>query len=405
MSFIPPLLVPTRNRPTALAGLLKYLSQFYPDCRVIVADGSSEFHQIVNNEIIQSSPLKSIEYIKFPSTLSLPERLINILENDTSPYFIMGADDDYPILESFAGAADFLEKNPAYSIAVGPSLKLNFLSTDQLTAILDIPRQLPLKKPQFRCMHFSKWSFPTTYSIARREVLIDRYKMLNAYFLPGFVDFTIGLVDSLHGKIATLPNYTFIRTSHFNASHLRPRSGTGFLNDATQIMNLQTHFANVLSEKSQINSVNASALVNRMFCNRIAELCGRREPLENVIINTKFDTTSPLVQAELFNDLFREGTSARDRYAARLEMIANNLYAAADSNDNLDEPQKVFSPDAQQTQKPPERRVVKKEKIGNHRQASVVTDAAKRETKKVSIHPPSFKIKLNPQTLKIIDTT
>ena len=293
MSFIPPLLVPTRNRPTALAGLLKYLSQFYPDCRVIVADGSSEFHQIVNNEIIQSSPLKSIEYIKFPSTLSLPERLINILENDTSPYFIMGADDDYPILESFAGAADFLEKNPAYSIAVGPSLKLNFLSTDQLTAILDIPRQLPLKKPQFRCMHFSKWSFPTTYSIARREVLIDRYKMLNAYFLPGFVDFTIGLVDSLHGKIATLPNYTFIRTSHFNASHLRPRSGTGFLNDATQIMNLQTHFANVLSEKSQINSVNASALVNRMFCNRIAELCGRREPLENVIICLLYTSPSP----------------------------------------------------------------------------------------------------------------
>jgi len=370
---------------------------------VIIADGSSEFHQIANFEIVQSCPLKNIEYRKFPNTLSLPDRLIDILENETSSYFIMGADDDYPLLEAFAGAADFLDNNPDYSVAVGSSFKLNLRSANHLTAKLEIPRHLPLAKPQYRCLHFSRWSFPTTYAIARREVLIERYRTLKAYFIPGFVDFTIGLIDCLQGKLAVLPDLSFIRTSHFAASHIRHRSGIGFLSDGPQIINLQADIQKRLAEIEEISSTSANSLANRIFRNRINELCGRRELLENVVKAAEFDASIPRVQAELFNDLFRTGTPARARYAERLQMIANNVYTALRSDDNLNEPQKVFSLGAQQSQKLSDQSALQRERVETRIQANIDARTEALIPKKDFVGSPNYNIKVDPETLEFIE--
>src|SRR5215216_1320785 len=112
-----PLLIPTRNRPTSLSNVLRYLARFYPETQVIVADGSAEFHKDLNRQNIAAiEGGLAIDYRPYSPDLPFFDRLLDVLRRDSSEFVIMGSDDDYPVMETLAEAEAFLLQRKDFGV-------------------------------------------------------------------------------------------------------------------------------------------------------------------------------------------------------------------------------------------------------------------------------------------------
>ena len=110
---MPKLIIPTRNRPVSASRVLHYLAEFYPGAEVIVADGSAAQYGPAYDEAIAACSAKlRIDYRRYDPTVTLANRLTDVLQSIDDELVIVGADDDYPVLDVLAAAAPHLIGNP-----------------------------------------------------------------------------------------------------------------------------------------------------------------------------------------------------------------------------------------------------------------------------------------------------
>ncbi len=328
--------IPTRNRPTSLEGVLAWFARFYPTADVLIADGSDQPFQDRNREVVAESAF-AVELRSYPPEMSLFDRLLDVLRGLDSDFVLMAADDDYPIMETLDKAQRQLVKHPDAGFAGGHLVHLK-IDDKGTTARLDPVRNLMNPDPGRRMRMFASYPFTTTYGVARRELLIARYEFLRTWSVPKFFDFGVGLLDLTYGQYIGLPQLGFVCTRNETHSYFRSEDPLVYLRMADQVLELHDHLVGRLRMTNGADPQETEALVSNLIRGRVAAVSGAPPHRLRGFTSTYPYATAAMTDARRqFADLFREGTETRHLYAERLAFIADRLQRTMASTDNAGE--------------------------------------------------------------------
>ncbi|MCB1356942.1 MAG: TIGR00180 family glycosyltransferase [Maritimibacter sp.] len=335
---MPKLLIPTRNRPFALGQVLDYLERFYPGTEVIVADGSADEYKAAVAETCGGRGGAAVDLRSYPYELPLFERILDVLRSEDGEYFVMGADDDFPMMEVMDEGEAFLEEHPDHCLAMGSYVSLFLQAPDSINAQLRIARTLAQENPLQRMRSATEMVMQTTYATARRDLLIERYDRARHVFLTGFFDFATALQDSIRGKIHAFPKIGFISTRNYNHSYLRQEDNLIHLRRSDDLLWLIHRTRDDLVAATGMDEDRATVQCGRLFNLAICNNSGRRfDRVDGFHEGPVFKHPAVQRQIEDFNDLFKDGTAVREVYRERLSFIGEALRANAMSEDNRGE--------------------------------------------------------------------
>jgi glycosyltransferase domain-containing protein len=331
------IVIPTRNRPTSLHGVLDYYARFYPRTEILIADGSSPQFKDLNRQVVERSSV-AIDYQAYDEDLSLFDRLLSLLDRIDTEYVIMAADDDYPIIETLEKCRRKLDERPDAVAAGGHLIHLNVTAPDAGNARLDPVRHVNADDPIRRMRVFGSLPFTTTYGVARRELLVERYEFLRSWSMPGMFDLGVGLMDVTRGKFIAVPDLGFICTRNYVHSYFRAEEPLVYLRKADKILELHDRLYKRLSELDDFDPDAARDALAWVIGRRVAALAGA-PPYRIAGFAEKAPYRTPLMDGarQMFADLFTEGTPERAKYADRFAFIADRLQQTIVSSDNAGE--------------------------------------------------------------------
>lgn len=337
------IIIPTRNRPTSLGGVLRYYDTFYPDAQVILADGSDEAFKPLNAQLATDAKIE-VDYRPFDSEVSLFDRLLAVLNSETDAYFIMAADDDYPIMETMAKAQARLEADTDAVCAGGYLIHIDVHDENSANARLDPARHIMAPNAAQRMRTFGQLPFTTTYAVARRERLIARYEFLKGWNMPGFFDLGVGLMDMADGKFIAIADLGFICTRNKVHSYYRSTDHLVYLRKADEVLRLFDITTKRLQEVDGLDEEEARTVLSRVINNRVAALAGAPPfRITGFTDRAPYKTDMVTRTRAAFTEMFSEGTEQREKYGARLAFIADNLQNTLQSQDNAGEDGKYES--------------------------------------------------------------
>ena len=331
------LLIPTRNRSTSLAGVLGFYARFYPQARLIIADGSTEDYKAQNAALCTKTEL-DIDYRPFDSEMSLFDRLLTVLSDIDDDYIVMAADDDYAILETLEMGRKRLETDPDVVCVAGYLVHIMVKTAATAGVRLDPARTIAQPTFAGRMRGFSQLPFTTTYAVARREHLIRRYEFLKDWHVPGFFDLAVGLMDLSYGKIVGLPKLGFYCTRNYVHSYFRMADEETFLNHADEGPRLIELMTERLVLIDGMDRETAHMTVKRSVNRRISALAGSPPHKQAGFKDVPPYQSKNVQQAKFhFDEMFEPGTDTRGQYLDRMTFIARNLSTTLTSSDNKGE--------------------------------------------------------------------
>lgn len=337
-----PLFIPTRNRPTALANMLRYLARFYPSTYVIIADGSSENYKTLNRQTVAA--LKddlAIDYRPYPFDLPFYDRILDVLRAETCEFVINGSDDDYPMIDTLREGEAFLRSHQDYATAIGMLVNLFLDSPAELRVQLFPMRPIVSDNALARVRQYAAEQvlFATAYAVTRREALIERYEGAKKLFLLCFIDYSMGIQDCLCGKIKALPEIGFICTRNYTHAYLRPEDRLQFLRCSSEVLQQADLFREDLMQQAGLDEETAKKESAHLIRERIRVLVNRGPHMMSTF---KTKPVHPIVQKqfEIFEELFEKGSPVRAQYEERLAFILQAMKRNAESDDNKGEQKK-----------------------------------------------------------------
>ena len=112
--------IPTYNRPAYLKRILSYYHQYGSGLPIIIADSSSEENNKRNRETIDSFNDSCFSYIdKYDTSTSAFHKILDALQQVSTEYCVLCADDDFVTPNGIKQSVDFLEHNPDFTVAHG----------------------------------------------------------------------------------------------------------------------------------------------------------------------------------------------------------------------------------------------------------------------------------------------
>ncbi|AXI48174.1 hypothetical protein C1J03_20525 [Sulfitobacter sp. SK012] len=334
------IIIPTRNRPTSLSGVLGYYEKFYPDVEIILADGSDAAFKPLNAKLAAEASIE-IDYQPYSSDLSLFDRLLEVLKSAPDEYLIMAADDDYPIMETMERAKHRLEQDPDAVCAGGYLIHIDVLDEKNARVRLDPVRQIAPPTAGQRIRLFGQLPFTTTYAVARRERLIARYQFLQSWNVPGFFDLGVGMMDMAEGKFIAIPDLGFICTRNLVHSYYRSEDNMVVLRRGPEVMQLIDKTTARLQEVDDIDEEAARRVIGQVVRSRIAALSGVPPARISGFTERPLYNTERMVRTRAdFKSIFVGGTEQRKKYHEKLAFISESLRATLISQDNAGEGKK-----------------------------------------------------------------
>lgn len=110
------ILIPTYNRYAYLKRLLRYYLHSEIVFSILIADSSAV---PLDDELTRLIGSPRLNYLKFPSEITPQEKISQALRKIATEYVLLCADDDFIVPSAIGECADFMEKNPDYSVALG----------------------------------------------------------------------------------------------------------------------------------------------------------------------------------------------------------------------------------------------------------------------------------------------
>ncbi|MFT5277427.1 MAG: glycosyltransferase domain-containing protein [Granulosicoccus sp.] len=321
------LLVPTRNRPSSVNALLGYLETFYPNTQLIIADGSDELRKEEVEKVCGNySENLSVEFKSYPSDLPYFERILDVLLSCDDEFIAMGADDDYPIMEVLDKAKETLINNAQYKSIVPADVVLTLREDGQLTSRLSHSRNVLHKNPINRVKDYSYWHFATSYGVTQKALLLERYRMMSEYNCASFIDFQIGIEDTMHGEIKAVPEIGCIRTQTFEHEYFRATDTMVFLRKSEKILAYRDYLTSKLGKLEENAETDSRKLADLLISRRIADLTGGGAPGKSNFRDSKqFKDPTLQQQYKNFYELFEDGTEIRQNYIAKLRYARDVL--------------------------------------------------------------------------------
>lgn len=340
------LLIPTRNRPASLAAVLGFLDRFYPNTDVIVADGSAEEFAAANMAAAGEGDRPGrIEYRRYPYDLPLFDRLLDVLRSIDDEFVAMGADDNYPLMDTLDRAETELRARDSAVSAMGPRLVLSLSAPDIYTATLGITRSIAAPSARQRGVNYSRWFFGTTHAVTRREHLVERFERARRVFFPGFHDYGVGLHDTLSGDVLAVPEFGSIVTRNFRHSYLRKDGPLTFVHHSDQLLMMLEDCAGDLERHAGLAPEAARSLAEDLFQRKIVGgVAHRRRGFEQQPLYRAQE-----IQTEIreFETVFTPGSATHERYRDRLRYILDAMARVVESTDNAGEPARTSTLAAQ----------------------------------------------------------
>jgi glycosyltransferase domain-containing protein len=323
------LLVPTRNRPEGVASLLRYIAMFHPENPVLIADGSDPEMQRKVAAICQDFAGRlQLDFRPYPSGMPLFERLGDVLGKLSDNTLAMGADDDFPLLDVYAQADAHLRNNPEINSIVPADITIRRVEGGMMASRLSFSRSILNDLPVDRARKFAARSFATSYGVTRRHILLERYASLAKYYCAGFIDFQIGLLDAVQGRVLAWEHIGCIRTNVEGDGHLRPVEPLIFVRRSGQILkfseDIARRLAATMDEKSA--KMTASELVE---C-RILELIGPKNRWQSQK-HKSILSDDPAIQGQVaaLDELFSANSRVRGKLLARLRYVVDQFPPAS----------------------------------------------------------------------------
>jgi glycosyltransferase domain-containing protein len=319
------LLVPTRNRPEGVASLLRYIEKFHPENPVLLADGSDPEKQEQVAAICRSYAGRiQVDFRPYSASITLFKRLVDVLKCIDDETLAMGADDDYPLLEVYAQADAHLRSDPSLNSVVPADIAIRHIEGGRMAARLSYSRSILNESATERAKLFAARSFATSYGVARRHVLLERYASLANYYCAGFIDFQIGLLDAVQGRVLAWDQIGCIRTYVEGDGHLRPVEPLIFVRRSEQVLRFRDDIAQRLAVCTDKKV--AMSIANDLVECRILELIGPKHrwqsQAQKTILN---DDPTIMRQAHLLADVFTSETDVRRKLLSRLRYVVDEM--------------------------------------------------------------------------------
>lgn len=338
----PTLVIPTRNRPASLGRVLAYLAEFYPATPVLIANGSDRAYEAAYAQVIEDSAKGlNLSYRLYGSGPSLGERMVDALGSIDHEFVVVGADDDYPILEVLLDAEDHLRRNPDYVLAIGGIVSLRLFENGDFQVKLLHARSIEQQNAVQRVNEFIKWPFATSYGLVRRRHYIERCRRVDLVAFPGFGDYTVGIQDCLAGRIRALDEICYFTTTNPSHSKFRRRSALFYLERAPEVLALKDYYRELLGRQPAMTEERAESIAVRLINTRIVEMV-TPAPQNRPGFGSSELFRDPEIRGQYaaFQALFSDGTEVRRRLVHRLRAVVSSVKAvAAAGTDNRGEPE------------------------------------------------------------------
>ncbi len=341
-----PLVVPTRNRPMSLNFLLKYLGEFYPGQRVVIANGSQpSYLAAYEKAIADNDSLLQIEYKQYAPELPFPDRLVDCVGGLDDDIVIVGADDDFPVLDTLFQGVEFLNENNDYVVAIGGIISLSERDEDRYNAKFLHAFSLDEEDLVSRLSKYSRWAFATSYAATRRDHYLERCRNLRLNTMALFGDYNIGFHDCLAGKIKALPDIGYFTTKLTTHSRFEQPSRLHYLEHAQETLELRDYYIDRILSSGAVEAQEARSVADKLIAMKIAHWTGGSPQfLEGFGCSSLFRDETVRKQYDMFQDLFREGTAAQKKLGGNLRTIVDAMLEISAANtDNEGEPERYDS--------------------------------------------------------------
>ena len=323
---------------------------------MIVANGSNDEYKSRYAETIKSvQNILPVEHRLYDANFPFFDRILDVLEDLNDDYVIMGADDDYPIMDVLDKGEAFLNANLDYSTAMGSIIHMKLDGNGKLSARLGHARSLSQPNAAIRAREFAKWPFSTTYAITRRDHLIERYKRARTTFLANFFDFTLGIHDCMVGKFKAFGDIGYFCSRNARHSYLRADDPLIYLRRSEEVLNLVDVYQDDLVNYAKLSQEAAKKQATRLIRHRIEHLASMQPHSREGFAATGL-FKDPIIQQQYseFHGLFEKGQPIRETRIEQLRYIVNGLREQAiETIDNKNEKQTYETLNQQIASKPP----------------------------------------------------
>ena len=337
---MPKLFIPSRNRPSSLSNVLSYLVKFYPKTEIIIADGSNASYNSAYKKIVTHFKNKiNIQYFIYDSSLSMAERVIDVLKKIDDEFIIFGSDDDFPVMDFFSKAELFLKDNSDYTLAIGGTVALRILDNNSAQSKLLYSRSIEQNSPNQRIYEFIKWPYATCYSLVRREHVMNGAKHWDYSGMVAFGDFTMGFHNCIDGKIKSFEDICYFSTTNKVHSNKRRKNNLFYIERANDVLATKKHYKDTLLKLPSMSEVNAEKFSLRLVNTRVAELITPAlQNTEGFGRSILFNKKEVLGQYRNFKNLFKINSKLREKLLPKLEVVINFMIDLESSRtDNINE--------------------------------------------------------------------
>jgi glycosyltransferase domain-containing protein len=205
------LVIPTYNRPTALAALLRYLERERAGCRILVADSSREGERARNRRTIGTLAL-DLTYLEFDTTTPPFDKFRDAVHRVETPFCGLCADDDLVVLPGVRRCVAHLAAND--DIVAAHGYYFTFIDGGHgdggmdLHGVLYYTPSLDASDPLERLHSLFRNYQALTYATYRTTVLQHVFETVSPVESLLGRELLSGAVTAVAGKTARLPCFT-----------------------------------------------------------------------------------------------------------------------------------------------------------------------------------------------------
>jgi len=320
--YMATIFMPTKNRSSSLERVLAFFARTAPGFAMVIADGSNPEFTKKNRTVIDSFASKlNIELRQYDEATPMRERVVDGLEGIDDEFVAMGADDDFLDVGIIERGESFLKTHPDYVVAMGYRVDLDLRLREYVRATLFHAFSIEMDDVLERLNHYTGWSYATTYSVSRKQHLLERYRKLfsmdfrrfdpDAEFpmIYGFNDYILGIFDLLCGKIKVFPELSCVSTKLPGMNYMRSYDPLGHLEQSEGILYLRDVLTDELIKCCGYSEKHAHYQSSMLLRKRLGELLGANLTSRyDFISSSYFKDQDVILQLREFNWMFEKST-------------------------------------------------------------------------------------------------
>ncbi len=220
------ILVTTYNRYRRLRRLLRYAISVKTPYRILVLDSSSEPCEVSGlRELLTSD---GVRHLTFAPSVRPLQKLFEGLQEVSTPYVVVWADDDFLIPRSLTEGVRFLETYPDYSIVHGAGMIFTIEGHEGRAVPGCMPywqRALTAATPSARLReHFLRYSV-LNYSIHRTPLLQHNVgRCCEHRFGFYWAELTLGGLSVIQGNAHKMDRLYLVKETHAGSGMVHPET-------------------------------------------------------------------------------------------------------------------------------------------------------------------------------------